>query len=136
MKEETIKHKFIQLRAQGLSFEKIARELKVSKQTLINWSKALKHDIANLKAIELEVLQEQYYLTKRKRIELLGEKLKCIKNELDKRELDNISTDKLIDYFIKYYKLLQEEHIPLIFEETEDLGLNIIDFSTTKTWHV
>ena len=32
------KQRFVELRAKGLSFERIAEELKVSKPTLIKWS--------------------------------------------------------------------------------------------------
>jgi len=48
MKEQTVKERFLALRAQGLSFEKIARQLKVSKQTLINWSREFRYEISNL----------------------------------------------------------------------------------------
>jgi len=41
MKDQQTKEKFIELRAKGLSFDKISRELRISKQTLINWSKKL-----------------------------------------------------------------------------------------------
>ena len=59
------KNKFIELRAKGYSFDKIAKELGIAKQTLIDWSKELKNQIANLKAFELEVLQEKYFLSKK-----------------------------------------------------------------------
>jgi len=39
MKDQKLKEEFLVLRAQGQSFEKIAKQLKVSKQTLINWSR-------------------------------------------------------------------------------------------------
>lgn len=46
--------------------------------------------LANLKAIELEALQEKYYLNKRKQIELFVEKLQAIKDEFEKRDLSDI----------------------------------------------
>ena len=39
MKDQKLEEEFLVLRAQGQSFEKIAKQLKVSKQSLINWSK-------------------------------------------------------------------------------------------------
>jgi transcriptional regulator len=42
------KQRFIELRAKGWSFDKIAKELDKAKQTLINWSKELQDEIANL----------------------------------------------------------------------------------------
>lgn len=51
MKDQETKERFVELRAKGWSFDRIARELKVSKQTLINWSRELALQIGNLKAI-------------------------------------------------------------------------------------
>ncbi len=48
--------RFIELRAKGLSFDKIAKDLGKAKQTLIDWSKDYQEEIANLKALELETL--------------------------------------------------------------------------------
>ena len=52
----SIKQEFIELRAKGWSFDKIAKKLGKAKQTLIDWSKELQDEIANRKAIELEAL--------------------------------------------------------------------------------
>ncbi len=76
--KEQQKAKFIHLRAKGLSYAKIAKELKVSKSTLTNWNQELHTEIAQAKAMELEALQEQYFLLKEGRIKLLGEQLKAI----------------------------------------------------------
>jgi len=58
MKDTETKTRFVELRAQGLSFAKIAEEIGVSKQSLIAWSKDLRLEIENLKQIELEALRE------------------------------------------------------------------------------
>ena len=47
------KERFIELRAKGWSFDKIAKEIGKAKQTLIDWSKELQDEIANRKALEL-----------------------------------------------------------------------------------
>ena len=78
MKDNETKEKFIELRAKGYSFDKISSELKVCKQTLIYWSRDFEEEIGNLKAIELEALQEQYFMTKKQRIEKLGETLNVL----------------------------------------------------------
>ena len=59
MKPIETKHNFIKLRAKGNSFDKIAKELGVAKQTLIDWSKEFEEEIANLKAIELTDMEER-----------------------------------------------------------------------------
>ena len=68
-----VKEKFIELRAKGYSFDKIAKETGKAKQTLIDWSKELQEEIANLKALELETLYEKYYLLKEVRLQTFGE---------------------------------------------------------------
>jgi len=100
------KHRFIELRAKGMSFAKIAKKLKVSKQTLINWSDEFRYEIENLKAVELEALQEKYYIHKEQRIRMFGEQLKAVRKELKKRDLSGLSTEKLVDLLIRYDDLL------------------------------
>jgi len=133
MKDQQTKEKFIELRAKGLSFDKISKELRTSKQTLINWSKELQEEIRNLKAIELEALQEKYFLTKEKRIELFGEGLKAIKEELEKRDLKDIPTGKLIELLLKYHRILKEEAVPLELEENK---FELPDFTQKRTWQI
>ncbi|MDI6809868.1 MAG: helix-turn-helix domain-containing protein [Candidatus Eisenbacteria bacterium] len=120
MKDQETRLKFVELRAKGLSFSSIAKELRVSKQTLMDWSKDLEEDIANLRAIELEALQEEYYLTVRRRVELLGERLKSVKEELDKRDLKEIPTEKLFDLLLRCSSLLKEEYIEPHFRSTKE----------------
>jgi len=138
-KDLETKQRFIELRASGWSYDKIARELGVSKVTLIQWSKGLEHEIANLKAIELESLLEQYYLSRVKRIELLGEKLRALKNELETRDLKDVSTDRLVTLFLKLYELAKAEAVEPVFAEAEREAISLDDLSalgtlTLKTW--
>jgi transposase len=95
MKDQDTKNRFVELRAKGWSYDRITQELKVSKQTLINWSRALSFEIANLKAIELETLQEKYFALREKRIELFGETLRSIREELEKRDLKDTPTGEV-----------------------------------------
>jgi len=120
MKDIDTKERFILLRAQGKSFKKIAEQLKVSKQTLINWSKEFETEILNLKAIELEALQEKYYQSREKRIELFGERLRAIRDELGKRDLSEVSTEKLLLLFVRFASVIKVEYIqPDFRSETE-----------------
>lgn len=101
---------FVQLRAKGYSFSKIARRLKISKTTLASWSKELDEEIASLKAMELEALQEQYFLLKEGRIRLLGGLLKRLQKEALSRKLSDVSTEKLLELLLKYQDALQKEY--------------------------
>ena len=106
-----IKSQFIELRAKGWSYLKIARKLKVSKNTLANWGAELEGEIASLKAMELEALYERSYMSKEARIRLLGSQLKEIQDELKKRGLEDVSTEKLLDMELKLYQALQAEYV-------------------------
>ena len=120
-----LKSQFVELRAKGWSYVKIARRLKVSKNTLTNWGAELEGEIASLKAMEMEALHEKYFMNKESRIRLLGEQLKEIKAELKRRGLDDVSTDKLLEMELKLYQALQAEYVetrPLTEEEMEILN--------------
>ena len=120
-----IKSQFIELRAKGWSYLKIARKLKVSKNTLASWGAKLDGEIASLRAVEMEALHEKYFMTKEARIQLLGEQLKEIKAELKKRGLGDVSTEKLLEMELKLYQALQAEYVetrPLTEEEIEALN--------------
>ena len=135
MKDQQTKERFMELRAQGWSFARIAKELKVSKQSLISWSRELALQIANLKAIELEALQEKYLLLKRQRMEFFGEKLKAIAEELARRNLKDVPIDKLFDLLAKYESLITKESGDIVFQEEKDslatLGANLTE---VKSW--
>ena len=126
---ETTKNKerFIELRAKGWSYDKIAKELSRAKQTLINWSKELEDEIANLKALELEALYEKHYLLKENRIETFGEILKELKDEVLSRDLKDIATDKLLDLFLKYNNQINEEMLEPIYKSSEEIIENKLD---------
>lgn len=122
-----VKEKFIELRAKGYSFDKIASKLKKSKQTLIDWSNEYKEEIANSKAVELEALQEKFFLLKEHRLKAFGEVLQKIRKEIDGRDLKDVSTDKLLDLFTKYYSLLKEEIVEPVFKTSGDIRTEKIE---------
>jgi len=121
METTAIKEKFIELRAQGWSFDKIANELGKAKQTLIDWSRELQDEIANRRALELDALYEKYYLYKENRIQVYGELLKRIKDEIEGRDLTDVPTDKLLDLFIKYADKVKEEVIEPKFKTAKEI---------------
>jgi len=52
--------KFIALRAEGLSFDKIAEQLKVTKKTLIQWSRLFQDDINDMQFLAMQKIKEEY----------------------------------------------------------------------------
>lgn len=125
--------KFIELRAKGLSFDKIATELHKAKQTLVTWDKQYKEEIANLKAEELEALQERYYLTKERKIKLFGERLEAINKELAKRNLSDVSTDKLLDLLIRCHAVIEGEMIEPRYHSEEEIKVRREEMTLLKT---
>ncbi len=121
MESSELKEKFILLRAKGYSFDRLAKELGKSKQTLVNWSKELEEEIANLKSMEIEALNEQFYLSKQHKIQAFGEVLDKIKTEMNARDLSDVPTDKLMDLFLKYYALLEAERIEPRFRSSSEI---------------
>lgn len=121
------KNKFIELRAKGYSFDKIAKEIGIAKQTLIDWSKELKNQIANFKAFELEVLQEKYFLSKKNRLETFGSLLGSIKKEIINRDLSDVPTDKLLDLFLKFSIQIEKENISPVFKTSTEIEEEVLD---------
>jgi len=109
--KEEQKARFIHLRARGHSYARIAKELGVSKGTLVNWSTELEAQIAEARSVELEALQEEYYLLKEGRIRLLGEQLKAIQTEIGKRDLSEVRTEKLMELELRYFEELRGEYV-------------------------
>lgn len=122
-----VKQRFIELRAQGMSFDKIAQELNKAKQTLIDWSKELEEEIANYKALELEALYESYYLLKEARLKNFGGIVNKITEELQGRDLSDVPTDKLLDLYLKYSDKVKEEIVEPSFKTSEEIRENKID---------
>jgi hypothetical protein len=90
------KHRFVVLRAKGYSYARIGRKLRVSKGTLTAWSTELEAEIARVRAVELEALQEEFFLLKEGRIRLIGEQLRAIQTEIGRRDLSKVNTDRLL----------------------------------------
>lgn len=133
MKDNETKQKFIELRAKGLSFDKISNELNVSKQTLITWQSEFVEEINNLKAMELEALYEQFYLQKQDRIERFGKLLDRLHNEIELRDLKEVDTDKLINLYLKVYSNAISELEALNFKDEQDIKTDKLARQNLKT---
>jgi len=107
--------KFISLRAQGISFQRIMEEIKVSKPTLINWSRKFQYEIQNLRAISSEFLLEKWLFSRESRINHLGEQLRKAEAELGKRNIAELSTNQLMRLIERLRREIQREIGPLKF---------------------
>ena len=89
--------RFIQLRAEGWSFARIAQDLGVSKPTLIKWSRKYRFEIQNHRAILMEQLQEQWLSEHSTRVAALGEQLRKVELELSTRDISGLTTSQLFN---------------------------------------
>lgn len=111
---------FIELRAKGNSFDRIAKELKVSKATLIGWSKELKQEVDNYTALERDAVFKKYKITKLHQVQMYGERLNHIRKELSKRTLEDIPTEKLINMELRILNDLKDMDQSIILSRTEN----------------
>ena len=132
MKDQNVKEKFIALRAKGLSFDKISRELNVSKPVLIDWCREYENEIANLKAVEFDTIIEKYSLNKKGRIELYAMYVKKIVDELANRDFSTVQTCKLVELLIKLCNSLKDEGLEQVF--TGKRSLLESSFTQRTTW--
>jgi transcriptional regulator len=120
------KLKFVELRAQGQPYSKIAKRLKVSKGTLTAWNNELKEQIAEQRSERLRELYDSYFMLKESRIKQLGDTLKSVNDALEKKDLALLPIDKLIEFKIKLIEGLKEEYIELDTETTAKLNAETI----------
>jgi hypothetical protein len=102
MKDAETKTRFIELRAQGWSFARIAAELNVSKPVLIQWGRAHQFEIHNLREVETEAMVEQCLASRRQRWEQLTRDQRRVEEELAKRDLGDVPTARLLSLAAKY----------------------------------
>ena len=96
------KDEFIGLRAQGVSYSKIAMQLRVSRQTLVNWNRQFSEQIQEMKASRMAELAEKWLQEKERRVELFAEQLSRMQDELAERDLSEISTAELLRLYLRY----------------------------------
>ncbi|GAH28996.1 unnamed protein product [marine sediment metagenome] len=110
MKKEESKEKkdqfVIKRGLEGKSFDTIAKELAVTKATLIQWSKEFNDDISNLEDFEKERIIEKYKAGKRIRFEAMLEIRDKILSVIKKRNLAEVSFNSLMKNFVEIEKML------------------------------
>ncbi len=109
MKDTDTKKRFIELRAKGLSYDKISGELGVSKPTLIKWCAELSKEVSEAKILELDALLEQFELAKAQRVKAFAKLLKKVNEELVQRDFSKVRTEKLLEMALALDKKLVEE---------------------------
>lgn len=112
--------RFIELRAQGWAFARIAAELNVAKTTLIAWSRKHQHNIANLAAIERENRLHAQLPSSGERMQKWGDQLRAAEAELARRDLTTLSTGQLLTLVDSLQRRLLKEAGPMRFVSAVD----------------
>ena len=109
MKDTDLKERFVEMRAAGDSYDKIAKELNKSKTTLILWNRELFKEIGNIEFLHYEALLEKHKLTQKAKIEFFVEEIEKIKKALQNKYYDNLAVAELTKLLEKYENELDRE---------------------------
>ena len=117
---------FVMQRAQGKSFDKIAENLGISKQTLIKWQGELFAQIREQEFYEVQTITEAYAVTRRQRFDATARTLGAVLAELARRvdtdQLADMPTDKLVNLaLILEKRLMQDTGRELVSVRTHDV---------------
>jgi len=109
MTDTETQERFIELRAAGYSFDKIAAELGLCKTTLLKMSRKLAGDIERLKYINFEALAEKYKMLKTARLEALGCLLEKVDSALEAADFSKLSPERLVLLKLKLSENMRAE---------------------------
>ena len=110
MKDTDTKTRFVELRAKGMSYNAIARQLKISKSTCSDWNRQFSKEISDTQSENLEVLYKEYGMAKEARIERLGKTLLKIDKAIEEADFRGVSPDRLLELKLKYLDRLNQEY--------------------------
>lgn len=131
MKQENQIEKFIELRIEGKSFDAIAKELKTSKQTLLEWNKEVKtrNAVEVGKTLKINNIVKSFGFDLQNRLSGYLELSQRIKDELAKRDLTTFNTETLLKMSIG-----NDERIKSLVDKNFEFGKNksLFDFGTNE----
>lgn len=114
------KLKIVELRAGGKSMAKIAEEVGVAKQTVVDVCNDMREEIASLHAMQLEALYEEQKISTEERIRALSSVMGKIRQELESRSLVDVPTEKLVELFLKTSSTLEGSIVEPRFQSTDE----------------
>ena len=89
------KSQFLELRAKGWSLARIAERLSVGQRTLVDWNRQHRSELAILRAVEVEALQEKILASHESELSRLTHHLNRIEDALAERKLSCLDTETL-----------------------------------------
>lgn len=112
--------KFIELRAQGWSYDQISNQIGVARSTLIQWSHKFRFELNNQRALAMDALQNRVMGTCEARVTALAEKLSRVEEELSKRDLSTVPTSRLYSMAAALRREIQRETADVSFATPVD----------------
>lgn len=128
-----VQDQFVELRAKGNSYDRIAKTLGVSKATLIKWSQDLSLEINNERNVAMDAIYEKHKLAKQHQMEMLGIQLGKVREELEKRDLSEVSTDKLVAMQLKLLDAINSNGVNINFTTIVDDWA--VSLTKEETWN-
>lgn len=114
--------KFLELRAQGMSYQKIAGEVAVSVTTLKKWGVQWDSKVEELKRDRLAAFVDQQLVDLESRLRLRGEQILRMRDELAARDLSKVNDSVLMRIYLRYLDAVQKEVQPLRVEIANPLA--------------
>jgi transposase-like protein len=137
MVESEKQKRFIELRSQSISYLKISKEIGVSKNTLVKWSKELSNELKNAKSLEMEAIREEYFLTRRHRLRIIGSQLSKLTQEILNRDLSEVPTWRLFEMQQKLTIEVEKDNDDVKFYKNRDMspsGMMTDILTKTENW--
>jgi transposase-like protein len=109
-KKDKLFPKFVKLRIDGKSLTEVAKELDVSKQTLINWSKEeeVQDHVRFARQMRVQACLHDLKLNGEAQATFYANLYKKIQDEVLSRDLSNVSTSRLIHMMEKVDERLRK----------------------------
>ena len=109
-KKDKLFPKFVKLRIDGKSLTEVAKELDVSKQTLINWSKdeEVQNHVRFARQMRVQACLHDLKLNGEAQATFYANLYKKIQDEVLSRDLSNVSTSRLIHMMEKVDERLRK----------------------------
>ena len=133
------RRRFIQLRGQGQSYRKIAKELNISRSTITRWSLIFDVQINNAKIIEFEGLLEEYFITCQHRTKALATQLNNVTQALVQCDFTKQPPQRLMEMQTRLTNELKEQSPKIEFHRKIPFGGNEAIrkiLNHTDTWPV
>jgi len=134
MKDQETVQKFIELRAQGVSYRVISKQLDVAVGTLVNWSQQHQHLLKNLQTIEWEEFLARTLASKQQRVQALAEQLRRLETELAGRNLADVPTPRLPGMVEQVRRRLERECGSLEFSASVQLSRHDETQEAVQEW--